>query len=68
MTDPKRSRAPKLAINRVYTRGGDGGQTALIGGERVDKDAPRIEVYGTVDELNSFVGAALITAREAPGD
>ena len=56
--------APRLAINRVYTRKGDAGETALVGGERLGKDELRIEAYGTVDELNAFVGAALITARE----
>jgi cob(I)alamin adenosyltransferase len=49
---------PRLAINRVYTRQGDAGETALAGGQRVPKDGPRIEAYGTVDELNSFIGAA----------
>lgn len=49
---------PRLAINRVYTRGGDAGQTALVGGQRVPKHAQRIEAYGTVDELNSFIGLA----------
>jgi cob(I)alamin adenosyltransferase len=56
---------PKMAINRVYTKRGDRGETSLVGGERVQKDAMRIEAYGTVDELNAFVGAALVTAREA---
>lgn len=56
--------APRLAINRVYTRKGDAGETALVGGERLGKDELRIEAYGTVDELNAFVGAALISARE----
>jgi len=41
---------------KVYTRKGDAGETALIGGKRVSKDSLRIESYGTVDELNSFVG------------
>lgn len=41
---------------RVYTRTGDKGTTALIGGTRVPKDSLRIEAYGTVDELNSFLG------------
>ncbi|UPT65538.1 MAG: cob(I)yrinic acid a,c-diamide adenosyltransferase [Sphingobacteriales bacterium JAD_PAG50586_3] len=41
---------------KIYTKGGDEGQTALFGGERVPKHHLRIESYGTVDELNSFVG------------
>ena len=56
---------PRLAINRVYTRRGDQGETSLAGGQRVPKDSPRIEAYGTVDELNSFLGAARVTATEA---
>jgi cob(I)alamin adenosyltransferase len=55
---------PRLAINRVYTRRGDQGETSLAGGQRVPKDGPRIEAYGTVDELNSLVGAARVTASE----
>ena len=55
---------PRLAINRVYTRRGDQGETSLAGGQRVPKDSPRIEAYGTVDELNSFLGAARVTARQ----
>lgn len=54
---------PKLSINRVYTRKGDLGQTRLVGGQKVPKDSLRIEAYGTIDELNSFVGAACETAR-----
>lgn len=56
---------PRLAINRVYTRQGDAGQTALAGGQRVPKDGLRIEAYGTVDELSSFLGAARATVNEA---
>jgi len=56
---------PRLALNRIYTKTGDSGETLLASGERVPKDAPRIECYGTVDELNSFVGAAALTAAEA---
>lgn len=48
-----------VRINRVYTRAGDGGQTALGGGQRVAKDSLRIEAYGTVDELNSVLGVAI---------
>ncbi len=46
-------------INRVYTRAGDDGTTALGGGQRVEKDSLRIEAYGTVDELNSSIGVAV---------
>jgi cob(I)alamin adenosyltransferase len=55
---------PRLGIDRVYTRQGDGGETALAGGQRVSKDAPRIEAYGTVDELNACLGAVRATLRE----
>lgn len=55
---------PRLAINRVYTKQGDGGTTALVGGQKVAKDSPRIEAYGTVDELNAFVGVARAEAPE----
>lgn len=41
---------------KIYTRKGDEGKTSLIGGKRVDKNDIRIESYGTVDELNSWVG------------
>ncbi|HEX2569239.1 MAG TPA: cob(I)yrinic acid a,c-diamide adenosyltransferase [Polyangia bacterium] len=40
----------------MYTKSGDQGQTSLVGGQRVPKDAPRIEAFGTVDELNAVVG------------
>jgi cob(I)alamin adenosyltransferase len=43
---------------KIYTRTGDGGKTGVIGG-RVDKDDVRVEAYGTVDELNCFVGQAM---------
>ena len=55
---------PRLAINRVYTRQGDSGETGLVGGQRVPKDGTRIEAYGTVDELNSFLGAARATVNQ----
>src|SRR5690625_766469 len=45
-------------ILKIYTKTGDRGQTALIGG-RVGKDDIRVEAYGTVDELNGFVGRAI---------
>jgi cob(I)alamin adenosyltransferase len=43
---------------RIYTRTGDEGQTGLFGGGRVDKDHPRVEAYGDVDELNAVIGQA----------
>ena len=43
---------------KIYTRSGDGGETGLLGGERVGKDHPRIEAYGTVDELCAQIGTA----------
>jgi cob(I)alamin adenosyltransferase len=53
---------------RIYTRTGDAGQTGVIGG-RVDKDDDRVEAYGTVDELNCFVGQALsLVNREHSAD
>ncbi|MBL0158319.1 MAG: cob(I)yrinic acid a,c-diamide adenosyltransferase [Bryobacterales bacterium] len=57
---------PRLALNRIYTKTGDQGDTCLASGEVVRKDSPRLECYGTVDELNSFVGMAVISAGEHP--
>jgi cob(I)alamin adenosyltransferase len=47
---------------KIYTKTGDQGQTSLLGGTRVSKDHIRIEAYGTVDELNSFIG--LVRSQE----
>jgi len=47
---------PKLT--RIYTRTGDDGTTGLVGGQRIKKNALRIEAYGTVDELSSIIGLA----------
>ncbi len=55
----------RIALNRIYTKRGDTGETGLVGGQRVPKDARRIEAYGTVDELNAFVGAAAVSCAEA---
>ena len=41
---------------KIYTKTGDKGETSLLGGKRVPKDHIRIEAYGTIDELNSFLG------------
>ena len=45
-----------MRIDKVYTKGGDTGQTSLIGGERVSKAHERIDAYGTLDELNAAMG------------
>jgi cob(I)alamin adenosyltransferase len=57
---------PRLALNRIYTKTGDQGDTLLASGERVSKDSPRIECYGTIDELNSYVGMAAVSAAAEP--
>ncbi len=44
---------------KIYTGKGDEGETGLYGGKRVSKDSSRIEAYGTIDELNSFIGLAV---------
>lgn len=53
-----------VRLTRIYTRTGDDGETALVGGKRVPKDSPRIEAYGTIDELNSIVGLARVFNEE----
>jgi cob(I)alamin adenosyltransferase len=58
---------PHVRLSRIYTRTGDQGDTALAGGQRVAKDDQRIEAYGTVDELNSFVGLARAAALDSQG-
>lgn len=47
---------------KIYTRTGDSGETSLLSGGRVSKDHPRIETYGTLDELNSLIGLLLTEA------
>ena len=49
---------------RIYTRAGDKGKTGLLSGERIDKDDPRVEAYGTVDELGATLGVAKVHASE----
>jgi cob(I)alamin adenosyltransferase len=53
-----------VRITRVYTRGGDKGETSLVGGKRVAKDSPRIDTYGAIDELNSIIGLARVFNEE----
>ncbi len=49
---------------KVYTKGGDAGTTSLVGGKRIKKFGTRIEAYGTIDELNSFVGLLSAMVKE----
>src|SRR5882672_4380315 len=51
-------------LSKIYTRTGDDGTTGLGDGSRVAKDDPRVEAYGTVDELNSALG--IVLAQELP--
>jgi cob(I)alamin adenosyltransferase len=53
-----------IRINRVYTRTGDRGNTRLVGGKLVRKDARRVEVYGLIDELSSVLGLARVFNEE----
>ena len=53
---------------KIYTRTGDAGQTSFFGGSRVPKNDARIEAYGTIDELNSFVGVARASWPDSPLD
>lgn len=46
-------------MSKIYTRTGDDGTTSLVGGKRVSKTDPRLDTYGTIDELNSFIGLML---------
>jgi cob(I)alamin adenosyltransferase len=59
-----RRREEPVRLDRIYTRGGDAGETSLGSGARVPKDDARIDAYGDVDELNAIVGLAL--ARHVP--
>jgi len=50
---------------KIYTKTGDRGETGLFGGERVSKSSLRIEAYGTVDELNAYIGLAVTRVTES---
>ena len=49
---------------KIYTKTGDKGQTSLFDGSRVDKDDLRVECYGTLDELNSYIGLCSVYAKD----
>lgn len=53
--------------SKLYTRTGDDGTTSLVGGSRVAKNSPRLEAYGTIDELNSWIGLVATFATDTPG-
>jgi cob(I)alamin adenosyltransferase len=55
-----------VTLNKIYTKSGDKGTTALATGERVPKHALRIESYGTVDETNSVIGVARLHTGDLP--
>lgn len=48
---------------KIYTKTGDKGETGLFGGERVSKNSLRLNAYGTIDELNAFIGLAIIEVK-----
>ncbi len=53
-----------MGKSNVYTKTGDSGKTSLVGGTRVPKTHVRLEAYGTIDELNSFVGSLVVTIKD----
>src|SRR5262249_50405711 len=67
-TSPSYDDAMPIRITRVYTRAGDSGETALVGGRRVPKDSPRIEAYGSVDELNAVIELLRVEDARQPDD
>ena len=52
-----------VKLNKIYTRTGDNGTTGLTDGSRVLKHSSRPEAYGTVDELNSFIGVSIFLSK-----
>jgi len=57
-----------VTLTKIYTRGGDKGETSLGDGKRVAKYDPRVDAYGTVDETNAIVGLARLHAEGASDD
>lgn len=54
-----------VKINKIYTRTGDKGETGLVGGKRIKKDALRVQAYGDIDELNSWLGLVRTGAEQS---
>ena len=52
-----------VTLNKIYTRGGDAGETSLVDGARVPKHSRRVSAYGTVDETNAAIGMARLHAE-----
>src|SRR5947199_1626176 len=59
-----RARDEPVRLTKIYTRGGDRGETSLGDGSRVSKLDPHVRAYGAVDELNSILGWAQVEARD----
>src|SRR5215475_7401579 len=59
-----RDRDEPVRLTRIYTRGGDGGETSLGDGSRVSKLDPLVRAYGEVDELNSLLGWVQVVAAD----
>ena len=57
-----------MRISKVYTKTGDSGETSLVGGKRVSKASLRVDTYGDVDELNSFIGLARASLKDTQLD
>lgn len=57
-----------VKLTKIYTRGGDKGETSLVGGKRVRKDSARIDAYGGVDEANSIIGIARLSTEGMADD
>jgi len=63
--EPQRNEPrPMVKLDKIYTRGGDKGQTSLGGGQRVGKNDVRVQAYGTADEANAIIGLARLNADD----
>ncbi len=64
MSDTTQYNEPSVRLSKIYTKSGDEGMTSLVNGRRVAKNHPRIDAYGTVDELNAHLGVAAASLAE----